>query len=81
MHGLTAPEHRDKAVFRFLMHAGARDGAVASFRLKHVYLINDFVFQEGVKSKPKTVGRSTQLSFQFIYPIWIASLDGKFSAQ
>jgi len=49
----TALEHRDKAVFAFLMLTGARDGAVASFRLKHVNLIDGCVFQDGREVKTK----------------------------
>jgi integrase len=38
-------ERRDKALFAFFMLTGARDGAVASLRLKHVNLFDGHVFQ------------------------------------
>lgn len=40
-------ELRDKALFAFFMLTGARDGAVASLRLKHVDLEGRHVFQDG----------------------------------
>ena len=39
-------EKRDKALFAFFMLTGARVGAVASLRLKHVDLFNGKVFQD-----------------------------------
>ena len=49
----TPFEHRDKAVFAFLMLTGARDGAVASFKLKHINLVDGYVFQDGREVKTK----------------------------
>lgn len=40
-------ELRDKALFAFFMLTGARDGAVASLRLKHINLEDRHVFQDG----------------------------------
>lgn len=40
-------EFRDKALFAFFMLTGARDGAVASLRLKHVNVEARHVFQDG----------------------------------
>ena len=40
-------ELRDKALFAFFMLTGARDGAAASLRLKHVDLERRHVFQDG----------------------------------
>ncbi len=37
---------RDKALFDFFMLTGARVGAVASFRLKYVNLVDGYVFQD-----------------------------------
>ncbi|MCI2399131.1 tyrosine-type recombinase/integrase [Aliiroseovarius subalbicans] len=37
---------RNKAVFAFLMLTGARDGAVASLRLKHINMIDGCVYQD-----------------------------------
>jgi integrase len=43
----TAIEKRDRAVIAFAILTGARDGAIASFRLKHVDLAAQSVFQDG----------------------------------
>tara|TARA_R110002072_G_scaffold1084_14_gene8983 strand:- start:1441 stop:2460 length:1020 start_codon:yes stop_codon:yes gene_type:complete len=43
----TEFERRDKALFAFLMLTGARDGAVASLKLKHVNVETGQVFQDG----------------------------------
>jgi len=39
-------DHRNKALFAFLMLTGARDGAVASLRIKHINLIDGYVYQD-----------------------------------
>jgi integrase len=46
MPSATAYEKRDKALFAFFMLTGARVGAVASLRLKHIDLFNGRVFQD-----------------------------------
>ncbi|AVW90649.1 site-specific integrase [Celeribacter baekdonensis] len=43
----TEFEKRDKALFAFFMLTGARDGAVASLKLKHVNVETGQVFQDG----------------------------------
>lgn len=43
----TEFEKRDKALFAFFMLTGARDGAVASLKLKHVNIETGQVFQDG----------------------------------
>ncbi|MEP2027966.1 MAG: site-specific integrase [Paracoccaceae bacterium] len=43
----TEFERRDKALFSFFMLTGARVGAVASLRLKHIDLFHGKVFQDG----------------------------------
>ena len=43
----TEFEKRDKALFAFFMLTGARDGAVASLKLKHVNVQTGQVFQDG----------------------------------
>jgi len=40
-------QRRDKAMFAFVMITGARAGAVASLRLKHINLVDGFVYQDG----------------------------------
>lgn len=46
-------ERRNKALFAFLMLTGARDGAVASSRLKHINMIDDCVYQDAREVKTK----------------------------
>lgn len=46
-------ERRDKAMFAFFMLTGARDGAVASLRLKHVDLTEGVVHQDAREVKTK----------------------------
>ena len=42
----TEINRRNKAIFAFFMLTGARDGAVASLRLKHINLLEGYVFQD-----------------------------------
>ncbi len=46
-------ERRDKALFAFLMLSGARDGAIASLRLKRVDLVEGCVYQDARDVKTK----------------------------
>jgi len=47
MAGYSEIQRRDKAMFAFVMITGARAGAVASLRLKHINLVDGLVFQDG----------------------------------
>lgn len=49
----TEFDKRDKALFAFFMLTGARDGAVASLRLKHVNVDLGHVFQDAREVKTK----------------------------
>ena len=50
----TSPlQRRDKALFAFLMLTGARDGAIASIRLKHIDLVQSCVHQDARDVKTK----------------------------
>ena len=49
----THVEIRDQALLAFAILSGARDGAIASFRLKHVDLDAQTVFQDGRDEKTK----------------------------
>jgi integrase/recombinase XerD len=49
----TPLQHRDKALFAFLMLTGARDGAMASLRLKHIDLAGACVHQDARDVKTK----------------------------
>ncbi len=49
----TGIERRDKALFAFFMLTMARDGAVASLKLKHINLADGHVFQDGRNVKTR----------------------------
>lgn len=53
MPSATPLQRRDKALFAFLILTGARDGAVASMRLKHVDLVECCVYQDARDVKTK----------------------------
>ena len=59
----TPVEKRDRALLAFAIVSGARDGAIATFRLKHVNLAARTVFQDG--RDVKTKGRKTFVSTFF----------------
>jgi integrase len=46
LHSSTAIEKRDRAIIAFALLTGARDGAISTFRLKHVDLEAGAVFQD-----------------------------------
>ncbi|WP_260026666.1 site-specific integrase [Ruegeria conchae] len=49
----TDIERRDAALFSFLMITGARDGAIASLRLKHINLVDGCVYQDAREVRTK----------------------------
>ncbi len=49
----TDIERRNAAIFAFLMVSGARDGAAASLRLKHINLVDGYVFQDARQVRTK----------------------------
>ncbi|MES2844720.1 MAG: site-specific integrase [Pseudomonadota bacterium] len=53
MPSATPLQRRDKALFAFLMLTGARDGAIASMRLKHIDLVQGCVYQDARDVKTK----------------------------
>ena len=53
MPGETEVQRRDKALLALLMTTGARDGAIASLRLKHVNIIDGYVFQDAREVRTK----------------------------
>lgn len=57
----TDIERRNKALFAFLMITGARDGAIASLRLKHIDLVEGSVFQDA--RDVRTKGAKTFTTF------------------
>lgn len=53
MPSATPLQRRNKAMFAFLLLSGARDGAMASLRLKHINLVQDCVYQDARDVKTK----------------------------
>ncbi len=49
----TQIERRNKAIFAFLMLTGARDGAISSFKLKHIDLVEGVVYQDAREVRTK----------------------------
>jgi integrase/recombinase XerD len=49
----TAIQKRDRALIAFTLLTGARDGAIASMKLKHVDLVEGSVFQDAREVKTK----------------------------
>lgn len=64
-------QHRDKAIFAFLMLTGARVEATASLKLKHINLIDGSVFQDGREVKTKNSKTFTTT----FYPVGQVYLD------
>jgi integrase/recombinase XerD len=50
---VTEIDRRNKALFAFLMLTGARDGAVASLRIKHINLIDGYVYLDAREVRTK----------------------------
>ena len=77
----TEIERRNKAIFAFLMLTGARDGAVASLRLKHINLGDQTIFQDGreVKTKNsksfKTVFFPVDAHYSLCFSTWVRFLQ------
>lgn len=67
----TDLERRDKAMFAFLMITGARVGAVSSLRLKHINLVDGFVFQDGREVRTKG-GKTITTWFFPMHPDYLA---------
>lgn len=66
MPSATPLQRRDKALFAFLMLTGARDGAVASMRLKHIDLVEGCVYQDG---------RDVNTKFSKTFTTWFFPVD------
>jgi integrase len=49
----TEIERRNRALMAFALMTGARDGAIASMKLKHIYLIENSVLQDAREVKTK----------------------------
>lgn len=71
MPATTPLQRRDRALFAFLMLTGARDGAVASMRLKRIDLVEHCVYQDA--RDVNTKGAKTFTTW--FYPVDDAYLD------
>jgi integrase len=69
MPGLTPLHRRDRALFAFLMLTGARDGAIASMRLKHVDLVQHCVYQDA---------RDVNTKFAKTFTTWFFPVDSAY---
>ncbi|KAJ01514.1 tyrosine-type recombinase/integrase [Sulfitobacter mediterraneus] len=67
----TELDRRDKALFAFLMITGARIAAVASLRLKHINLVDGFVYQDGRDVRTKG-GKTITTWFFPMHPDYLA---------
>ncbi|MFY0645931.1 site-specific integrase [Sulfitobacter geojensis] len=67
----TELERRDKAMFAFVMITGARVGAVSSLRLKHINLVDGFVYQNGREVRTKG-GKTITTWFFPMHPDYLA---------
>ena len=67
----TELEQRDKAMFAFLVITGARIGAVSSLRLKHINLVDGYVFQDGREVRTKA-GKTITTWFFPMHPDYLA---------
>lgn len=66
MPSATPLERRNKALFAFLMLTGARDGAIASLRLKHIDLTQACVYQDA---------RDVNTKFSKTFTTWFFPVD------
>lgn len=66
MPNATPLQRRDRALFAFLMLTGARDGAIASLRLKHIDLVQGCVYQDA---------REVQTKFAKTFTAWFFPVD------
>jgi integrase/recombinase XerC len=67
----TELDRRNKAMFAFLMITGARVDAVSSLRLKHINLVDGFVFQDGREVRTKG-GKTIKTWFFPMHPDYLA---------
>ncbi len=71
MRSKTALEKRNRCLIAFTLATGARDGAIASFKLKHVDLIEGSVFQDARDVNTKFSKTFTT----YFYPVGTEVLD------
>ena len=71
MPSTTQIDRRNKALFAFLMLTGARDGAIASLRLKRVDLVEGCVYQDA---------RDVKTKFAKTFTTWFLPVDPAYLA-
>lgn len=71
MPSATDIDRRNKALFAFLMLTGARDGAIASLRLKHIDLAQNCVYQDA---------RDVKTKFSKTFTTWFLPVDPAYLA-
>jgi len=72
MPNTTETEKRDKALFAFFMLTGARDGAVATLKIKHIDLEGNHVFQDARQVSTKNA-KTIDTWFFPVAPIYRAT--------
>lgn len=78
---ITEIDRRNKALFAFFMLTGARDGAVASLRLKHINLVDGCVYQDAREVQTKNSKTITtyflpvDAEYLLCFERWIAHLN------
>ena len=66
----TDIQRRDKAMFAFAMITCARAGAISSLRLKHINLVDGYVFQDGREVRTKA-GKTIKTFFFPMHPDYL----------
>lgn len=74
----TVIDRRNKAMFAFWVMTGARAGALASFRIQHVDLIEGVVYQNGREVRTKAA-KSFETWFFPVDPIYCAFFEAWFA--
>lgn len=69
MPSATPQQCRDKAIFAALMLTGARDGALASLRLKHIDLLQGCIYQDA---------RDVKTKFAKTFTTWFFPVDAAY---
>lgn len=75
MPSATEFEKRDKALFAFFMLTGARVGAVASLKIKHVNIEMRHVFQDGREVNTKA-SKTIDTYFFPVHPDYLKCFEG-----
>ncbi|MBC7469362.1 MAG: hypothetical protein H7322_08560 [Ramlibacter sp.] len=76
MPGITDIERRDRALMAFTLMTGARDGALASMKLKHVDLAAGRVFQDAREVQTKFSNSFTTYFFNVGNDVRQSSMTG-----